>query len=80
MAERHDTAMFLCISYSRNTDVRRNQAITSVVASEGDGRTSSENESVRDVGARWVQHMLEIRLETEPWSEHDLIGCLDTIS
>ena len=37
----------------------------------------SENESVRDVGARWVQHILEIRLETEPRGELDLICYLN---
>ena len=63
-------------AYSRNTDVRRNQAITSVVVSEGDACMSSQDESVRYIGTGRLHYILKIGLETEPWGEHDLIGCL----
>ncbi len=48
-----------------------------VVVSEGERRANSENESVRNIGAGRVEHVLEIRLETDPLVEVDLICCLE---
>ena len=38
---------------------------------------SSQDESVRYIGAGRLHYILKIGLETEPWGEHDLIGCLE---
>ena len=44
--------------------------------SEGHRRTRSENKAVWNIGAGRMDHVLKIRLETEPCGNLDLICCL----
>jgi len=75
-AARHDaTAIFLRFPVGV-TNSGTCELVRSAL-SEGDCRANSENESVRNIGAGRAEHILEIRLETEPSVEVDLICCLE---